>query len=160
MNETRLTHDARLVRVRLLCRRVGYKNCCFVHVALVPEMGSPGEQKTKPTQHSVKQMRALGEKIATMPPPALFVAAGASCSIICQAICRQCYPVFVLCLMCCCLPGLCYCSRAFSCSPMLCGTWCTGSARREKPCFHWSQRMGISAGSVFWCRGDCVGHDC
>lgn len=41
--------------------RVGYKNCCFVHVSLVPSLGSPGEQKTKPTQHSVKQMRALGE---------------------------------------------------------------------------------------------------
>ncbi|CAM9714690.1 unnamed protein product, partial [Laminaria digitata] len=46
--------------LRQLQGRVGYKNCCFVHVALVPEMGSPGEQKTKPTQHSVKQMRALG----------------------------------------------------------------------------------------------------
>jgi CTP synthase len=40
--------------------RVGYKNCCFVHVSLVPTIGSSCEQKTKPTQHSVKQMRALG----------------------------------------------------------------------------------------------------
>lgn len=52
-----------------------------MHVALVPEMGSPGEQKTKPTQHSVKQMRALGEFVAMMVPPALFRAAGASCAI-------------------------------------------------------------------------------
>lgn len=50
-----------------LYHRVGYKNCCFVHVALVPEMGSPGEQKTKPTQHSVKQMRALGEYTVCAP---------------------------------------------------------------------------------------------
>lgn len=41
--------------------RVGYKNMCFVHVSLVPTVGGvPGEQKTKPTQHSVKQMRELG----------------------------------------------------------------------------------------------------
>ncbi|CAM9315818.1 unnamed protein product [Phaeothamnion confervicola] len=46
--------------LRQLQDRVGYKNCCFVHVSLVPVVGSPGEQKTKPTQHSVKQMRALG----------------------------------------------------------------------------------------------------
>eukprot|EP00903_Cladosiphon_okamuranus_P006608 g6455.t1 len=46
--------------LRQLQDRVGYKNCCFVHVSLVPSLGSPGEQKTKPTQHSVKQMRALG----------------------------------------------------------------------------------------------------
>lgn len=46
--------------------RVGYKNCCFVHVSLIPELGTPGEQKTKPTQHSVKQMRALGNRSYTM----------------------------------------------------------------------------------------------
>ncbi|CAM9715714.1 unnamed protein product, partial [Chrysoparadoxa australica] len=46
--------------LRQLQERVGYKNCCFVHVSLVPVIGSPGEQKTKPTQNSVKQMRALG----------------------------------------------------------------------------------------------------
>lgn len=39
---------------------VGYKNMCFVHVSLVPVLGSPPEQKTKPTQHSVAQMRQLG----------------------------------------------------------------------------------------------------
>lgn len=33
---------------------------CFVHVSLVPVLGSPSEQKSKPTQHSVKQMRELG----------------------------------------------------------------------------------------------------
>ena len=65
LDETRHTPYFFVACVQLLCHRVGYKNCCFVHVALVPEMGSPGEQKTKPTQHSVKQMRALGEKLVT-----------------------------------------------------------------------------------------------
>ena len=46
--------------LRQLQTRVGYKNCCFVHVSMVPVVGSPGEQKTKPTQHSVKEMRSLG----------------------------------------------------------------------------------------------------
>mmetsp|Transcript_26093 Transcript_26093/g.34259 ORF Transcript_26093/g.34259 Transcript_26093/m.34259 type:complete len:634 (+) Transcript_26093:47-1948(+) len=46
--------------LRQLQSKIGYKNCCFLHVSLVPLIGSPGEQKTKPTQHGVKQMRALG----------------------------------------------------------------------------------------------------
>ena len=40
--------------------RVGRENICFVHVSLVPVMGPVGEQKTKPTQHSVKELRSLG----------------------------------------------------------------------------------------------------
>jgi len=40
--------------------RVGKDNICFVHVSLVPVLGSVGEQKTKPTQHSVRELRALG----------------------------------------------------------------------------------------------------
>jgi len=46
--------------LRQLQELVGYKNMCFVHVSLVPVLGSPAEQKTKPTQHSVAQMRQLG----------------------------------------------------------------------------------------------------
>lgn len=46
--------------LRQLQELVGYKNMCFVHVSLVPVLGSPPEQKTKPTQHSVAQMRQLG----------------------------------------------------------------------------------------------------
>jgi CTP synthase len=46
--------------LRQLQEQVGYKNMCFVHVSLVPVLGSPSEQKTKPTQHSVAQMRQLG----------------------------------------------------------------------------------------------------
>ena len=40
--------------------RVGESNICFVHVSLVPVMGPVGEQKTKPTQHTVKELRGLG----------------------------------------------------------------------------------------------------
>ena len=40
--------------------RVGRENVTFVHVSLVPVMGPVGEQKTKPTQHSVKELLGLG----------------------------------------------------------------------------------------------------
>lgn len=40
--------------------RVGRGNVVFVHVSLVPVMGPVGEQKTKPTQHTVKELRGLG----------------------------------------------------------------------------------------------------
>ncbi len=39
---------------------VGRKNAAFVHVTLVPYMKSANELKTKPTQHSVKELRAIG----------------------------------------------------------------------------------------------------
>lgn len=40
--------------------RVGRENIFFVHVSLVPVMGTVGEQKTKPTQHGVKELRSVG----------------------------------------------------------------------------------------------------
>lgn len=40
--------------------RVGRGNMCIVHVSLVPIIGVVGEQKTKPTQHSVAVLRSLG----------------------------------------------------------------------------------------------------
>ena len=40
--------------------RVGAANFCVVHVSLVPVLGVVGEQKTKPTQHSVAVLRSLG----------------------------------------------------------------------------------------------------
>lgn len=40
--------------------RVGPSNFCVVHVSLVPVLGVVGEQKTKPTQHSVAVLRSLG----------------------------------------------------------------------------------------------------
>lgn len=39
---------------------VGRENTCFVHMALVPYMGKAGEQKTKPVQHSVKELLSVG----------------------------------------------------------------------------------------------------
>ena len=46
--------------LRQLQDRLGYKNMCLAHVSLVPALGEPPEQKTKPTQHSVKQMMSMG----------------------------------------------------------------------------------------------------
>ncbi len=45
---------------RQLRRKVGNENTLFVHTTLVPVMGVVGEQKTKPTQHSVKELKGLG----------------------------------------------------------------------------------------------------
>ncbi|MEZ5341651.1 MAG: CTP synthase [Acidimicrobiales bacterium] len=39
---------------------VGRENVCYVHVTLVPFIGPAGEQKTKPTQHSVTELRSRG----------------------------------------------------------------------------------------------------
>jgi len=49
-----------LEAVRQLHIEVGHENLMFVHTTLVPIMGVVGEQKTKPTQHSVKELRAIG----------------------------------------------------------------------------------------------------
>ncbi|XP_051128546.1 uncharacterized protein LOC127249664 isoform X2 [Andrographis paniculata] len=40
--------------------RVGVGNFCLIHVSLVPVLSVVGEQKTKPTQHSVRGLRSLG----------------------------------------------------------------------------------------------------
>ena len=40
--------------------RVGSDNFCLIHVSLVPVVGAVGEQKTKPTQHSVQALRSAG----------------------------------------------------------------------------------------------------
>ena len=40
--------------------RVGHDNFCLIHVSLVPVVGSVGEQKTKPTQMSVRDLRGAG----------------------------------------------------------------------------------------------------
>jgi CTP synthase len=49
-----------LEAVRQLRNEVGRENCAFVHVSLMPFIGPTGELKTKPTQHSVKELRSLG----------------------------------------------------------------------------------------------------
>lgn len=46
--------------LRQLSFTVGKDNFCLIHVSLIPVLGVVGEQKTKPTQHSVRELRALG----------------------------------------------------------------------------------------------------
>jgi CTP synthase len=46
--------------IRQLRNEVGRDHCAFVHVSLMPFIGPSGELKTKPTQHSVKELRSLG----------------------------------------------------------------------------------------------------
>ena len=40
--------------------KIGRENCLFFHVSLVPVLGAVGEEKTKPTQHTVQNLRAAG----------------------------------------------------------------------------------------------------
>ena len=49
-----------LEAIRQMRHELGRENCVFVHVTLVPWIAAAGELKTKPTQHSVKELRALG----------------------------------------------------------------------------------------------------
>jgi CTP synthase len=49
-----------LEAIRQLRNEVGRDHCAFVHVSLMPFIGPSGELKTKPTQHSVKELRSLG----------------------------------------------------------------------------------------------------
>src|ERR1700743_297777 len=46
--------------IRHLCKDLAPEQSCFVHLTLVPYIGAAGELKTKPTQHSVKELRAIG----------------------------------------------------------------------------------------------------
>ena len=46
--------------IRQFRRDVGRDNVCYVHLTLVPYLGPSGEQKTKPTQHSVTELRSRG----------------------------------------------------------------------------------------------------
>ena len=46
--------------MRQMRHELGAENCVFVHVTLVPYIAAAGELKTKPTQHSVKELRSLG----------------------------------------------------------------------------------------------------
>jgi CTP synthase len=49
-----------LEAIRQLRHELGRENTCFVHVTLVPWIAAAQELKTKPTQHSVKEIRAIG----------------------------------------------------------------------------------------------------
>jgi CTP synthase len=49
-----------LEAARQMSIQLGRHNTCFVHLTLVPYIPSAGEIKTKPTQHSVKELREIG----------------------------------------------------------------------------------------------------
>ena len=49
-----------LEAIRQFRKEVGRDNVAYVHVTLVPFIGPSGEQKTKPTQHSVTELRSRG----------------------------------------------------------------------------------------------------
>jgi CTP synthase len=49
-----------LEAIRQYRKEAGRGNVCYIHVTLVPFIGPSGEQKTKPTQHSVTELRSRG----------------------------------------------------------------------------------------------------
>lgn len=49
-----------LEAIRQVAVEVGRENCLYVHVTLVPYLPMSGEMKSKPTQHSVKELLGLG----------------------------------------------------------------------------------------------------
>jgi CTP synthase len=46
--------------IRQFALEVGKQNCLFIHLTLVPYLKAAGELKTKPTQHSVQELRKIG----------------------------------------------------------------------------------------------------
>ena len=49
-----------LEAIRQVKKEVGKNDALYIHVTLIPFIGAAGELKTKPTQHSVKELRAIG----------------------------------------------------------------------------------------------------
>ncbi len=49
-----------LEAIRQMKTDLDRENVCYIHVTLVPFLNTPGELKTKPTQHSVKELRSIG----------------------------------------------------------------------------------------------------
>jgi CTP synthase len=49
-----------LEAIRQIALAKGKENCLFIHVTLVPYLKGSNEHKSKPTQHSVKELRAMG----------------------------------------------------------------------------------------------------
>lgn len=46
--------------IRQLGQELGPQRACFIHLTLLPYIPAAGEMKTKPTQHSVKELRSIG----------------------------------------------------------------------------------------------------
>ena len=49
-----------LESIRQLRVKYGYRSVMFIHLTLLPFIKTAGELKTKPTQHSVKELRSIG----------------------------------------------------------------------------------------------------
>jgi CTP synthase len=49
-----------LEAIRQMRKNVGADSTCYVHLTLLPHIGPTGELKTKPTQHSVRELRSIG----------------------------------------------------------------------------------------------------
>ncbi|MCH5279802.1 MAG: CTP synthase [Christensenellaceae bacterium] len=49
-----------LEAIRQLKTQLEGDQCCFIHVTLIPYLSASGELKTKPTQHSVKELQSIG----------------------------------------------------------------------------------------------------
>jgi CTP synthase len=49
-----------LEAIRQIGHEVGRENCLYIHVTLVPYLKASGEHKSKPTQHSVKELQGMG----------------------------------------------------------------------------------------------------
>ncbi len=49
-----------LEAIRQFAQDVGYENVLFVHLVLIPYLSAAGELKSKPAQHSVKELRSIG----------------------------------------------------------------------------------------------------
>jgi CTP synthase len=49
-----------LEAIRQIKNDIGKSNCLYIHVTLVPFLDAAGELKSKPTQHSVKELRSIG----------------------------------------------------------------------------------------------------
>jgi CTP synthase len=49
-----------LEAIRQISLEIGRENCLFIHVTLIPYLKGSGEHKSKPSQHSVKELRSMG----------------------------------------------------------------------------------------------------
>ncbi len=56
-----------LEAIRQMRKEEGHDNTFYIHVTLVPHLGTTGELKTKPTQHSIRELRGIG-----IQPDAIF----------------------------------------------------------------------------------------
>jgi CTP synthase len=49
-----------LEAIRQMRKQIGRDNVVYIHITFLPHIGATGELKTKPTQHSVKELRSIG----------------------------------------------------------------------------------------------------